>query len=61
VLTLEGRVPTAWLMDDLSASGIIGDARGASKEQGQAALEHWVARLRIAYREMAQFEFPANG
>jgi creatinine amidohydrolase len=36
--SLEGAVPEAWLTRDLSRSGVIGDARGASSELG-AALE----------------------
>jgi creatinine amidohydrolase/Fe(II)-dependent formamide hydrolase-like protein len=57
-LTLEGAVPTAWLMDDLSASGVVGDARAASAELGRTVLEHWAAELAVAYEEMSGFEFP---
>jgi creatinine amidohydrolase len=40
--SLEGAVPDAWLTADLSRSGVIGDARGASAELGQALLERLV-------------------
>jgi creatinine amidohydrolase len=40
--SLEGAVPDAWLTRDLSRSGVIGDARGASTELGQALLERLV-------------------
>ncbi|WP_020576997.1 creatininase family protein [Actinopolymorpha alba] len=57
-LTLEGAIPTAWLTDDLSESGVIGDARGANAELGERVLRHWSARLAVALTEMAAFEFP---
>lgn len=34
--SLEGAVPTAWLTADLSSSGVIGDARGANAQLGEA-------------------------
>jgi creatinine amidohydrolase len=43
--SLEGAAPCAWLTSDLSATGVIGDARLASKELGsqleQALISHW--------------------
>ena len=43
--SLEGAVPNAWLTQDLSGSGVIGDARGASAELGeqlhQALVQGW--------------------
>ncbi len=46
---LEGAVPAAWLMADLSACGVIGDAGGASAALGDALfqrlVEGWSRRL----------------
>ncbi len=58
-LTLEGAVPTAWLMDDLSASGVVGDPTGSSRELGLRVVEHWAAALAEAYVEICDFEFAA--
>ncbi|MEO1619730.1 MAG: creatininase family protein, partial [Cyanobacteria bacterium J06632_3] len=38
LLSLEGRLPTAWLMDDLSRSGVVGDATVATTQKGKAIL-----------------------
>jgi creatinine amidohydrolase len=46
---LEGAVPAAWLTADLSGSGVIGDAGGATAELGDALfqrlVEGWTRRL----------------
>ena len=53
LLSLEGRLPMAWLMNDLSRSGVVGDATVASAEKGTAILESvadgWVRVLREIY------------
>lgn len=41
--SLEGAVPDAWLTGELSASGVVGDARGASAELGASLEEALVA------------------
>ena len=47
--SLEGAAPCAWLTDDLSATGVIGDAREASVDLGCRLQErlicHWQARF----------------
>ena len=47
--SLEGAAPSAWLMQDLSRSGVIGDSGAASAELGQALEQrlvvHWTARF----------------
>lgn len=47
--SLEGASPCAWLMGDLSRSGVVGDAVGASAALGEALFERlvqsWCARL----------------
>jgi creatinine amidohydrolase len=56
-LTLEGAVATAWLADDLSPSGVIGDPRSATAELGHRVLDHWVGQLAGALAEMSAFQF----
>lgn len=58
-LTLEGPVPTAWLIDDVSASGVVGDPSGASAEVGKRLLDHQIEQLSQALREIQEFAFPA--
>ena len=47
--SLEGAAPCAWLTDDLSATGVIGDARQASDDLGRRLEErlilHWQQRF----------------
>ena len=49
LLSLEGQLPMAWMMNDLSKSGVVGDATVASAEKGKAILasvsEGWVRVL----------------
>jgi creatinine amidohydrolase/Fe(II)-dependent formamide hydrolase-like protein len=58
-LTLEGPVPTAWLIDDVSTSGVIGDPAGASADFGKLLVEHWTAQLAQALGEVQAFAFPS--
>lgn len=39
LLSLEGRLPMAWTMDDLSKSGVVGNATAATAAKGTAILE----------------------
>ncbi|WP_288261993.1 creatininase family protein [uncultured Prochlorococcus sp.] len=43
--SLEGNAPTAWLTDDFSKSGVIGDSRGANANLGNdlknLLIDHW--------------------
>jgi creatinine amidohydrolase len=59
-LSLEGAVPTAWLIDDISASGVVGDPSAATAEAGAAIVAHWTAQLAQALTEIARFAFPAR-
>lgn len=47
--SLEGHAPCAWLTDDFSESGVIGDSREANAALGkaleQALVDHWVNLL----------------
>lgn len=60
-LTLEGPVPTAWLIDDVSASGVVGDPAGASAEVGKRLLDHQIELLSQALLEIREFAFPEAG
>lgn len=57
-LSLEGALPTAWLTEDLSANGTIGDPRAAGVEKGHRIVEHWVEGLAGVLREIGAFAFP---
>jgi len=43
--SLEGDAPTAWLTEDLSSSGVVGDSRGSNKKLGEnlksLLVNHW--------------------
>ncbi|MGN6125278.1 MAG: creatininase family protein, partial [Humibacter sp.] len=57
-LTLEGAVPTAWVTDDLSVSGVLGDPTAASRELGERIVDHQVTALREVLLEIRDFAFP---
>jgi creatinine amidohydrolase len=60
MLSIEGALPYAWLTDDLSHSGVIGDATAATPEMGQRLLgslaEGWAALI----AELHRFRNPAK-
>jgi creatinine amidohydrolase len=60
-LTLEGVLPTAWLTDDLSESGTIGDPTAASADIGKLILDSAARQLAEALLEVRAFAFPARG
>ncbi len=55
LLSLEGRLPTAWLMNDLSRSGVVGDATVATAEKGEAILASVAAGWVKVFEEIYQF------
>ncbi len=55
LLSLEGRLPTAWLMEDLSRSGVVGDATVATAEKGEAILDSVVAGWVKVFEEIYRF------
>jgi creatinine amidohydrolase len=57
-LTLEGAVPSAWVADDLSVNGVIGDPVKATAEFGEQIRDEWETRLAQALLEIVGFEFP---
>ena len=54
LLSLEGKLPFAWLTKELSKSGVIGDATVATKEKGDRLLESlaqgWVQVIANVYQ-----------
>lgn len=57
-LSLYGSVPTAWVTDDISASGVIGDPTRASAELGSRIVGAQVEALTETLREIQRFAFP---
>ncbi|MFW0783576.1 creatininase family protein [Gordonia sp. CPCC 206044] len=59
-LTLEGVLPTAWLTDDISASGTVGDPTNASADVGKALLASAAEHLAQSLMEVQAFSFPVG-
>jgi len=55
-LTLESGIRFAWVMSDISESGIAGDATRATKEKGDEILRRTAAALAEALLEMCAFD-----
>ena len=53
LLSIEGKLPFAWLTKDLSSSGVMGDATVASKEKGDRILDSlaqgWIEVIKDVY------------
>ena len=56
--SLEGAAPCAWLISDVSGSGVIGDARGASPELGQHLFKALVAGWRRRFESLLASDWP---
>ena len=56
LLSLEGRLPVAWTMGDLSQSGAIGDATVASADKGEQILASVAAGWVRVFEELYRFE-----
>ena len=54
LLSMEGKLPFAWVTRDLSTTGVMGDATIASKEKGELILaslaQGWVDLIKDVYR-----------
>lgn len=54
VLSMEGKLPFAWVTRDLTRSGVLGDATVATKEKGEQVLETvsdgWVRTIEDVYK-----------
>jgi len=55
-LTLEGSIRFAWIMSDISHSGIAGDAAAATPEKGETLLRRSAEQLAKAMAEICKFE-----
>jgi creatinine amidohydrolase len=51
---MEGKLPFAWLTNEISKSGVLGDATLATKEKGDRILESvadgWVKVIKDVYK-----------
>jgi creatinine amidohydrolase len=56
--SLEGAVPEAWLMADLSSSGVIGDTREASAALGDALFERLVSGWQTLLEDLLASDWP---
>ncbi len=56
LLSLEGRLPMAWTMKDISRSGVVGDATAATAEKGEAILNSVSVGWVRVFEEIYQFE-----
>lgn len=54
LLSMEGKLPFAWLTQELSRSGVLGDATAASREKGDrlldAATTGWIQVIKDVYK-----------
>lgn len=54
MLSMEGKLPFAWLTRELTRSGVLGDGKAATKEKGDRILESiidsWVRVIRDVYK-----------
>ncbi|MEO1393092.1 MAG: creatininase family protein [Cyanobacteria bacterium J06634_5] len=55
LLSLEGKLPTAWVMKDLSKSGVVGDATAATAEKGEAILTSVAAGWVRVFKDIHAF------
>ena len=59
--SLEGAAPSAWLMADLSSSGVVGDAGGADAQLGQALTTRLVQGWRQRFTSLLASDWPPGG
>ncbi|RXZ82669.1 creatininase family protein [Paenibacillaceae bacterium] len=55
-LTMEGKIRFAWVMSDLSSSGVLGDATKATADKGELILQRIADALSQALEEVRRFE-----
>ncbi|MGD2179749.1 creatininase family protein [Lusitaniella coriacea] len=58
LLSMEGKLPFAWLTNELTKSGVLGDATIATREKGDRLLESLAEGWRRAIAEVHQFRQP---
>ena len=59
--SLEGAAPCAWLSDELTSSGVIGSAAGASAELGEALFQRLVEGWRQRLESLLRSDWPPRG
>ncbi|MEO1003872.1 MAG: creatininase family protein [Cyanobacteria bacterium J06638_7] len=59
--SLEGAAPSAWLTRDLSRSGVVGDARGATAALGRGLEECLVRGWRTRFDSLLASDWPPGG
>jgi creatinine amidohydrolase len=59
--SLEGASPSAWLMGDLSRSGVVGDASGASAALGEALFQRLVTSWCLRLENLLVSDWPPTG
>jgi creatinine amidohydrolase len=55
-LTMEGKIRFAWVMSDISQSGIAGDAAQATAEKGAVILQRTASELVKSLQELCRFD-----
>lgn len=58
LLSMEGKLPFAWLTHELSQSGVIGDGTAANREKGDRLLDSLAASWMQVLRDIYQFRQP---
>ena len=59
--SLEEAAPTAWLMEDLSESGVVGDSQGSTAALGSQLFERLVAGWSRRFDSLLVSDWPPNG
>ncbi len=58
LLSMEGKLPFAWVTKDLSDSGVLGDPTVATQEKGDRILASLVASWTQVFRDLYHFQQP---
>ncbi|NEP43008.1 MAG: creatininase family protein [Okeania sp. SIO2H7] len=58
MLSMEGKLPFAWLTKELTRSGVLGDATVASQEKGDRILESLIESWVEVIRDVYEFQQP---
>jgi creatinine amidohydrolase len=61
VLADRGRAPCAWMVQDLSPNGVVGDPLPATADQGSAILDSLAASWAEAITDLHRLQWPAGG
>jgi creatinine amidohydrolase len=60
LLSMEGNLPFAWLMRELTQSGVLGDATVATKEKGDRILESLSDGWAQVIKDVHKFRQPGS-